>query len=301
MAGHRAIFTLFRGPSVEIADYRCRESGHRPAPEEAACRHEVVLPRAGVFVKHVGGERIVADANRVLFFNAGEPYAVSHPAPGGDDCTVLALSPALLREAAAAVDPAAADRADRPFAVGHAPSLPPADLLHRRLVHGLARGGLDGLAVEETAVRLVAALLARARGVHGLPLRERPAGAAAVRRQRELADAAQELLARRFRDRFHLADLAGRLGCSPFHLTRVFRRWVGVPLHRYRNRLRLREAVEAVAAGVEDLTGLALDLGFADHSHFTNAFRRELGRPPSALRRPVTAAELADLRKNLQA
>ena len=35
--------------------------------------------------------------------------------------------------------------------------------------------------------------------------------------------------------------------------------------------------------------GLALDLGFSDHSHFTNAFREEFGAPPSAFRRVLTA------------
>ena len=33
-----------------------------------------------------------------------------------------------------------------------------------------------------------------------------------------------------------------------------------------------------------DLTALALDLGYADHSHFTNAFREEWGLPPSRFR-----------------
>ena len=42
--------------------------------------------------------------------------------------------------------------------------------------------------------------------------------------------------------------------------------------------------MERLAAGEPDLTALALDLGYADHSHLTNACRREFGRPPSALR-----------------
>jgi AraC family transcriptional regulator len=33
-----------------------------------------------------------------------------------------------------------------------------------------------------------------------------------------------------------------------------------------------------------DLTEVAMDLGFADHSHFSNSFRRVLGVPPSAVR-----------------
>ena len=43
-------------------------------------------------------------------------------------------------------------------------------------------------------------------------------------------------------------------------------------------------AAHRLAAGAPDLTSLALDLGYADHSHFTNAFRQEWGVPPSRFR-----------------
>jgi len=59
---------------------------------------------------------------------------------------------------------------------------------------------------------------------------------------------------------------------------------VGVPIRRYVTRLRARVAAECLAQGARDLTALALDLGYADHSHFTNAFREEWGEPPSRFR-----------------
>jgi AraC-like DNA-binding protein len=65
---------------------------------------------------------------------------------------------------------------------------------------------------------------------------------------------------------------------------RTFRAHEGLPIRRYLARLRLRLALEQLAEGGEDLTGLALDLGYADHSHFTNAFRREFGMSPSRFR-----------------
>ena len=56
-------------------------------------------------------------------------------------------------------------------------------------------------------------------------------------------------------------------------------------LPRYANRLRLREALARLADGEGDLTRVALACGFYDHSHFANAFRREFGLSPSAVRR----------------
>ena len=81
--------------------------------------------------------------------------------------------------------------------------------------------------------------------------------------------------------------------------TRLFTRLAGVSLVRYRNRLRLRRALDLLAEMPHDLTGVALAAGFGDHSHFTNAFRREFGVVPSRFERDPQA--LVELSENLQA
>jgi AraC-like DNA-binding protein len=80
-----------------------------------------------------------------------------------------------------------------------------------------------------------------------------------------------------------LPDIARALGVSPAYLTNVFRRVEGVPLHRYVIQLRLARAL-AELPHADDLTMLALDLGFSSHSHFTWAFRRAFGCTPSEFR-----------------
>lgn len=81
-----------------------------------------------------------------------------------------------------------------------------------------------------------------------------------------------------------LGDLARSLGCSTFHLSRTFHRVAGLSLRRYVAQLRVRIAAQRLAAGALNLTELALDLGYADHSHFTNSFRKEWGLSPSRFR-----------------
>ena len=58
------------------------------------------FPYRGVYVRHLGRDQAVAEANQVLFFNATEGYRVSHPVPGGDACLSLVISEPLLRELA---------------------------------------------------------------------------------------------------------------------------------------------------------------------------------------------------------
>jgi AraC-like DNA-binding protein len=70
-------------------------------------------------------------------------------------------------------------------------------------------------------------------------------------------------------------------------LARIFRRETGLSLHRQLTRLRLRDALEHLANGKPDLTGLALDLGFSSHAHFSHSFRHEFGSTPSEFSRQL--------------
>jgi AraC-like DNA-binding protein len=109
----------------------------------------------------------------------------------------------------------------------------------------------------------------------------RPATAAARRR---LAVAAREALTAD-PGALGLGDLARLVGASPHHLSRVFQAETGVSLSRFRNRLRVRRALERLAAGETSLARLAADLGFADHAHLTRTVREQLGHTPTQLRR----------------
>lgn len=290
---------LFRSPAVSLRDYRCRPRETAPAPEEAASRNEIVFLRSGMFRKHVGREAVIADLNCVLFFRRGEAYRVSHPVTCGDDCSVLSVRDDLLAEMAARHEPAVGERPGRPISFSHAPCAPSAYLAHRRLFEHVSNGNGDALAVEEAALRLAAGVLAdayAARGARPARRREDTAGA-----HRDLAESVRALLAVRFRDAMSIDAVARSVHSSPFHLSRVFREQAGMPMHRYRNRLRLRASIEPLAAGAEDLTALALDLGFAGHSHFTEAFRREFGTSPSAFRHAVRNGHAGKTSKILKA
>ena len=82
-----------------------------------------------------------------------------------------------------------------------------------------------------------------------------------------------------------LAALGAALYVSPFHLARVFRSRTGFSLSGYVHGLRLRRAVDRLAAEPgADLSRLAVELGYCSPSHFSDRFRAAFGCPPSALR-----------------
>jgi len=167
--------------------------------------------------------------------------------------------------------------------VGHGLSSRRVARLHYELLARIRRGDA-ALALDDTLSELAdesVRVVYEARTESGT---RRTRSAATSRRRRDLMEAVKLAINQRLESPPRLGDLARFLGCSPFHLSRVFREMAGVSLRRYAQQLRARVAADRLARGARDLTELALDLGYADHSHLTNAFRREWGLPPSRFR-----------------
>jgi AraC-like DNA-binding protein len=268
---------LHEGDGLSLALYRCPgQDNGRAAAEEVTGRHQFCFVQAGSFVRRSPRGQTAADANQVLFFDRGAPYRVEHPHPGGDACLVLSVPDddrmAWMQSWGARAD--LGRDAPTPWDSGLIDAA--AAMAAHRLVADLRRG-LDPLAAHERALML----LARVRPTPippPQPRRDRPGS-------REIAFAVKLMLLRHLSEPLRLAEIAAEVGgLSVFTLCRLFRRHAGMPLHRYRRRLRLRHALTRLADGESDLTALALDLGFSDHSHFTNAFREEFAVPPSAFR-----------------
>jgi AraC family transcriptional regulator len=133
---------------------------------------------------------------------------------------------------------------------------------------------------------------------YGLPTKRHRNGTEADHADR--AEAAKAYLASRLGEQILLNDVAAAVHMSPFHFARIFQQHTGVPIHRYLTRLRLRTSLERLVDGTNDLTALALDVGFSSHSHFSDAFRREFGRTPSEVRRDASSGTLREMSKNLE-
>jgi AraC-like DNA-binding protein/quercetin dioxygenase-like cupin family protein len=107
---------------------------------------------------------------------------------------------------------------------------------------------------------------------HAAPAGERPAVAKPLRMaRREVSCSLEQTL--------DLAELARRVGLSPFHLHRLYRRTWGLTPAEHRVEARLRHARGLILAGAT-VAEAAAATGFADQSHFTRVFRRLMGVPP---------------------
>jgi AraC family transcriptional regulator len=86
-------------------------------------------------------------------------------------------------------------------------------------------------------------------------------------------------------EKFNLAQLAAQAGVSKFHFDRLFKNAVGVSPLRHHMTLRVDEARRRLRETKKSVLAVALDVGYANPSHFAQVFRRETGLSPSDYRR----------------
>ena len=83
---------------------------------------------------------------------------------------------------------------------------------------------------------------------------------------------------------FTLDQLAAQAGVSKFYFTRLFRNAMGMSPSRYLLTLRMDEARRLLRETKRSVVDIALDVGYANPSHFARFFRRETGLSPSDYR-----------------
>lgn len=259
---------LYEGTALRIGHIVARPSSEDCVEVEAPRENVLTLPIAGLFARHgVARRPTIATSSHGVFFPAGQAYRMSFPGAVGDEVLTLQWSDAAL----AATLPGAAIEESQVL-------LDPAQLIGRGLLRRcFARGEADPVEIEELSVGLLASALSASRGsVRSRSVR--PGGRDRIDRVREAVAVAPER-------KWSLAELADIASLSPYHLAHLFRDEVGIPVHAYVLRARLSKALSAVLDSDTGITHIALEAGFASHSHFTSRFRALFGITPGQLRR----------------
>jgi len=276
---------LFENDSIKIGLFEANPISDLCGDVESQSLDAVVLPFVGVFAKHdAPGRHVIGTPSHAVFIDAHRPYRIAFPGAIGDRAIVIRFEEALV--------PCRID-CGRDGETLWSNALLPADTIIRRdrLRQRLSDPMRDSFELETMGIELLGQCL-RARRSKPVPLRP----AARLRRQRAV-ERVKEAVATAPAEAWSIAALAKIAHLSPFHLCHVFRGLVGTSLYDYVLRERLAQALNAVMDSDEDITGIALNAGFASHSHFTARFRRFFGCPPVALRRTAHAARIDDFRK----
>lgn len=103
---------------------------------------------------------------------------------------------------------------------------------------------------------------------------------------------AQAFIERHLDEPITLQALARAAGCSPWHLSRIFREVTGKTPFEYVRAFRLSQAAQRLVAEDARVVDVALDFLFDSHDGFTRAFSRRFGMTPSRFRKLRPPARL---------
>ncbi len=93
-----------------------------------------------------------------------------------------------------------------------------------------------------------------------------------------------DYICQHFASDISVASLAGACNISVSALERRFKKHLNKTPHQYINEVRLDNARQMLLETDKPIGLIALETGFADHSHFTRAFARQCGVTPRKLR-----------------
>jgi AraC-like DNA-binding protein len=276
--------TLYDSPMISVRDYICRDTSHDHSPEEQSEVNGIVLMRHGAFSRHFGKRTSTADVNQSTFFSKDSVYRVSHPGDCGDRGTSFIVADSILRDIIRELDPSVDERPDQPFPFTEGPCDTELFWRHREYVRRLEHAAsepLEPLWADVTGLQLIADVIEASFAHRGAKPKKR---ASTLEDHAERTEAAKIYLAAHIGENVSLDEIAAEVNASPFNFARMFQQQTAMPIHRYLTQLRLRAALERLAES-DDITSLAIELGFSSHSHFTDVFRREFGKTPSEYRK----------------
>jgi AraC-like DNA-binding protein len=272
----------FADDRFAVAEWRCDGTGSAPTEADEFTRHfEINLHRRGWHVRSIAAQRYFIDPLHHSLWPANSGFRLSNNTAHPQAATLLFVTQGLIEESLATI---AGSRSATLRRLRTSPAHWRSNELtacHARL---LATRPDDSLALEENSLALIRRVVAEAAGENSDPVHS-----PATRRAAAI-DRARSYILSRYREQLSVSSIAAACGMAPSTLCETFPQVVGVPVWRYVQRLRLQDAALALVEGVEDLSGLAFELGFSSHSHFAQAFRAQFGISPSRFRR----GELSD-------
>lgn len=261
---------VFETPLVRIGAFRC-DRDYPGFQDTGPINNDCfVFPRTAVGIEHEHEPPFAANPNVVTFYNRGQRYLRHGVSEQGDRCDWFSIDREVMRDAVRA-------QQEEPFTWTRGRCDSATYFQQRKIFEAARNSSASALAIEEESI----ALLPRV-----IPQAVEPAA-----RHREIVREVENVLGARFDQALRLSQVAALIGMSVFHLCRTFRAATGMPIHGYLKQLRVRNGLERICDQRAALSVVALELGFAHHSHFTSAFHREFGLTPRNARAQIISSE----------
>lgn len=114
---------------------------------------------------------------------------------------------------------------------------------------------------------------------------------------RERVERAVSILQANLSDPPDIDQLGAQVGCSPFYLSRLFSREMGMTIPQFLRQIRMEYAAEMLLRGHHNVTEVAMEVGYSSLSHFSKAFCQTIGCCPALFPKARACVEKFKARK----
>lgn len=244
---------------------------HRPVPRHWHEEYQLCLIEAGIGDLSYRGAAHPTPPASLFVVHPGETHSNRSFQTSGCTYRTILLDPGVLSSAATGLF---GRECGAPFF--RTPVLFDRDLISAFTALHVALAACVSTLERETRLQMFAADLV---GRHGQPRQCLPK---ALRRQPGVRRACEYLMEHCV-ENVLLETLAGVVGLSPFHFSRVFCEQIGMPPHAFQMQARVARA-KALLMQAKPIAQVAVETGFADQSHLTRCFKRLVGVTPGRYR-----------------
>jgi AraC family transcriptional regulator len=247
-----------------FSGFMLKEAVYRAGARLAVHSHEqavLSIAVSGGTMISLGPSEEWCDADSLLYLPAGSPHSNTYPKAATR--LHIEVTPRFWFDAADG----------RPAPAGGALRHAIADELRRAVLKAFASG--DDLCTVELTVGLG--------DVIGLLAGKKSTRARSMRPDHWLLRLREFLIAH-CSDPMSTSALTRVTGRHPVHISREFRQHFGKTISEFVREQRVRRAAQILTADSRPLASIAVECGFYDQSHFTNAFRECVGTTPAAYR-----------------
>lgn len=154
------------------------------------------------------------------------------------------------------------------------------DLVHRLQAQAEGRGYLGAVYVQSLSLALSSYLVAR----YGARSEALPAARAASLSPSQ-SEQIRTFVEQKLDENFGLVDLAGVVGYSPDHFSRLFKQVFEQSPHQYVLSRRIERAMAMLRDESLSIADVASACGFSNQGHFTTVFKQRTGITPGAYRK----------------
>jgi AraC-like DNA-binding protein len=243
---------------------------------------ELCLNLAGTALLNDGKNKLTIEMRTLAFYHAGDPPLIATRAAGGrHQFITVEYSPKFLArhlgDTVKDLHPLVRDVLKGEHSQSHCELVPHLGMELMQLVESLRRPPVfkpaQRIWFASKATELAALFFFK-------PANEELFCTRAKRAGHERVEKVQGILRNQLREPPTLEEIGRQVGCSHYHLSRIFSQEVGMTFQQYLRQIRLERAAELLRTGRCNVTEAALEVGYNSLSHFSTAFHDAFGCCP---------------------